>query len=202
MSARTSGSGQQARRPVEAPKENPAKTIGNLNSFFSQARAVCTSATSPRPSSCRPALSPVPRKLNRSTGNPTECSAFMAWKTTLLCIVPPNTGCGWQTSPACVAVAEPTFSRASSRPAGPSRKNDRIAECEYANCRPPSLSGLEPPPSLHHVVDRPNPPAQRICRLHSFPHILLGTPDGRRQLLPERQLAGYRHSEGASRSVG
>jgi hypothetical protein len=41
-----------------------------------------------------------------------------------LCMVPPNKGCGWQTSAACVASGWPSFSRASSRPEGPSRKKD------------------------------------------------------------------------------
>src|SRR4249919_3452223 len=41
-------------------------------------------------------------------------------------MVPPNKGCGWQTSAACVASGWPSFSRASSRPAGPSRKKDLI----------------------------------------------------------------------------
>ena len=50
----------------------------------------------------------------------------MAWYTTLLCMVPPNKGCGWQTSAACVASGWPSFSSASSRPEGPSRKKDLI----------------------------------------------------------------------------
>src|SRR4029077_7495530 len=41
-------------------------------------------------------------------------------------MVPPNRGCGWQTSAACVVSGCPSFSRASSRPAGPLRKKDLI----------------------------------------------------------------------------
>jgi hypothetical protein len=41
-------------------------------------------------------------------------------------MVPPNKGCGWQTNAACVALGSPSFSKASSRPAGPSRKKDLI----------------------------------------------------------------------------
>jgi hypothetical protein len=50
----------------------------------------------------------------------------MVWNTTLLCIVPPYNGCGWQTSAAWVALALPEFSNASKRPTGPSRKSERI----------------------------------------------------------------------------
>ena len=53
-------------------------------------------------------------------------SAFIAWKTTLLCSVPPYSGCGWQTRAAWVASGEPAFSSASSWPAGPFRKKDRM----------------------------------------------------------------------------
>src|ERR1700744_5075891 len=50
----------------------------------------------------------------------------MAWYTTLLCIVPPNKGCGWHTRAERVAAGAPSFSSPSSLPAGPSRKNDLI----------------------------------------------------------------------------
>ena len=89
VGVRASGS-----QPGGRAKENPAKRIGNANSLFSHASAVFTSSISPRPWSCCPALRPVPRKLKRRTGKPNEFSAFMAWKTTLLCIVPPPRGCG------------------------------------------------------------------------------------------------------------
>src|SRR5579862_1054120 len=66
----------------------------------------------------------------RRTGKPKLFSAFMVWNTTLLCSVPPNNGCGWHTSAACVAFAAPAFSSASRRPAGPSRKKERMVEFE------------------------------------------------------------------------
>src|SRR5579863_3696012 len=50
----------------------------------------------------------------------------MVWNTTLLCRVPPDSGWGWQTTAACVASTAPAFSRASRRPAGPSRNSDLI----------------------------------------------------------------------------
>src|SRR5207253_8707507 len=52
-------------------------------------------------------------------GNPKLLSAFMAWKTTLLCSVPPYSGCGWQTTAACVALGDPALRSASRRPAAP-----------------------------------------------------------------------------------
>src|ERR1051325_886546 len=64
--------------------------------------------------------------MKRSTGKQKPLSAFMAWYTTLLCIVPPYKGWGWQTSAACVASGAPWFSSASRRPAGPLRKKDLI----------------------------------------------------------------------------
>ena len=39
-----------------------------------------------------PSLVPAPRKLKRSTAHPTRLSAFAAWYTTFVCIVPPNCG--------------------------------------------------------------------------------------------------------------
>ena len=53
----------------------------------------------------------------------------MAWKTTLLCIVPPPSGCGWQTTAAYSADGLPTFSNASNRPTGPFKKNDLMFAC-------------------------------------------------------------------------
>src|SRR5579864_6768036 len=87
-----------------------------------------TSSTSPMPLSWSPWLRPAPRKLKRSAGMPRLFNAFMAWKTTLLCRVPPYTGWGWQIRAAWVAAGEPSFSKASSCPAGPCRKKERMAE--------------------------------------------------------------------------
>src|SRR6266436_1818452 len=48
-------------------------------------------------------------------------------KTTLLCMVPPCWGCGWQTSAASRGGASSgSSSSASSRPAGPSRNSDSM----------------------------------------------------------------------------
>src|SRR5579871_4199896 len=52
----------------------------------------------------------------------------MVWNTTLLWSVPPYTGCGWQTSAACVAFSAPAFSSASRFPAGPLRNSERMLE--------------------------------------------------------------------------
>ena len=71
-------------------------------------------------------LVPAPRKLKRSTGNPKLFNDFIAWKTTLLCIVPPNKGCGWATRAAYWASEEPRLSSASNLPAGPARSIDWI----------------------------------------------------------------------------
>src|SRR5580704_5486120 len=55
-----------------------------------------------------------------------RCSAFAAWYTTLLCMVPPKSGCGWQTTAASDGLATGTVqSKASSRPAGPAMKKLR-----------------------------------------------------------------------------
>ncbi len=70
----------------------------------------------------------------------------------------------------------------------------RQAACFLAYSRPPS--------SLYHVVKRPSPLAQRVSRPDRSRHIRLGRLNGLRKLPPERQLAGYRHGEGASRPVG
>src|ERR1700694_3352966 len=101
---------------------------GSVNSCSSQSRAARTSSTSPMPFACSPSLRPVPRKLKRSTGNPKLLSAFMAWKTTLLWSVPPKSGCGWQTTAACVALGDPALRSASRRPAGPVRNKERMLD--------------------------------------------------------------------------
>ena len=42
----------------------------------------------------RPALRPTPRKLKRSTAQPTRASALALWRPTFVCIVPPWVGSG------------------------------------------------------------------------------------------------------------
>jgi hypothetical protein len=54
----------------------------------------CMSSASPRPSSCSPALAPTPRKLNRTAVQPCCTKARASVCTTLLSMVPPNSGCG------------------------------------------------------------------------------------------------------------
>src|SRR5512139_2318903 len=62
--------------------------------------AAATSSFSPIPSSNRPVLCPAPRKLKRSAAKPAAAAALAARYTTRLSIVPPYTGCGWQTTTA------------------------------------------------------------------------------------------------------
>src|ERR1039457_6087013 len=119
----TRASPQQARRPTCEPKLKPANRIGRAKVCSSQSSAARTSSCSPRPLSGSPWLRPVPRKLKRSTGSPNDDSAFMAWYTTLLCMVPPPAGCGWHTSAEYGASSRPVFNSASSRPAGPGRSS-------------------------------------------------------------------------------
>src|SRR5258705_3294243 len=82
--------------------------------------AARASSSSPAPWSWRPALRPTPRKLNRSTAAPSAWSVDATRCTTLLCSVPPYSGCGWHTTAviACSPEAR-SCSTASSAPAGP-----------------------------------------------------------------------------------
>lgn len=62
--------------------------------------AVCSSTASrswvsPRPSSYVPALAPTPRKLKRIACQPACAQARARVCTTLLCMAPPCSGCGW-----------------------------------------------------------------------------------------------------------
>src|SRR4051812_22850421 len=101
------------------------------------------SSISPGPSLNDPALAPAPRKLNRSTAQPMRLSAFAAWYTTFVCIVPPCVGsgcasttaarsppsCPRATRPSCPIVPAATggSSSASSRPAGPASSRGGMA---------------------------------------------------------------------------
>src|SRR5690606_8372915 len=87
-----------------------------------QAATACRSSTSPRPSSNVPSDSPVPRKLKRTVVAPSSRIARAAIVTTLLCIVPPSVGSGWQTMPTSGSAATSSSGRStcsSSAPAGP-----------------------------------------------------------------------------------
>src|SRR5258705_2190697 len=103
-----------------APKENPAahsSTPGYRAAMKSTAAR--KSSHSPRPSSHAPALRPTPRKLNRSTAQPMRASAFVPWKTTFVCIVPPCVGSGCAKTTAARASPAGCSSSTSSGPAGP-----------------------------------------------------------------------------------
>ena len=121
----TRASSHPTRNPTQHPKLKPATTSGTSEKWPARkSTAARTSSRSPWPRSCFPSLSPVPRKLNRNTAPPHASNAFAAGYTTLLCSVPPNRGCGWQTTAAnrgrapCAGVHK----TASSFPAGPARK--------------------------------------------------------------------------------
>ena len=60
------------------------------------AMTASASSTSPRPSSQTPPESPMPRKLKRTARQPSCTKARASVCTTLLSIVPPCCGCGWQ----------------------------------------------------------------------------------------------------------
>jgi hypothetical protein len=84
------------------------------------------SSSSPRPSSWLPALPPTPRKLKRTAVQPHCTKARASVCTTLLSMVPANSGCG------CAMTATPRESPAgrssaiSSAPAGPSMMDLRV----------------------------------------------------------------------------
>src|SRR5918993_28803 len=85
-------------------------------------RAALKSSTSPLPPLNDPALRPTPRKLKRSTAQPVRASPFVPWYTALVCIVPPNCGCGCANTTAARSGSRAGSSRsASSGPAGPER---------------------------------------------------------------------------------
>src|SRR5262245_52338453 len=60
------------------------------------ATAAATSAPSVSPSPCEPVLAPVPRKLNLSVEMSCCHKASATADTTLLYMLPPRNGCGWQ----------------------------------------------------------------------------------------------------------
>ncbi len=85
-----------------------------------KARAARKSSRSPGPSEKDPALRPTPRKLNRSTGTSIRASAFAAWNTALVCMVPPAVGSGCaSTAMALGSVAVFALISPSSSPPGP-----------------------------------------------------------------------------------
>src|SRR5262245_57138736 len=77
------------------------------------------SSRSPRPSSHAPALRPTPRKLNRRTAHPMRASAFVPWKTTFVCIVPPWVGNGCAKTTAARSSRAGCSISTSSGPEGP-----------------------------------------------------------------------------------
>src|SRR5687767_9518292 len=99
------------------------------------ARAALKSSTSPLPPLNDPALRPTPRKLKRRTAQPTRESPLVPWYTALVCIVPPNCGCGCANTTAARSGSRAGSSRsASSGPAGP-EKSSIVAMDEPADDR-------------------------------------------------------------------
>ena len=96
-----------ARTATAPPKENPPATRQRLASGAGRTRspqAHPRSRRAPR-RSCRHCV-PTPRKLKRSVGAPHSWQARARVCTTLLSMVPPYSGCGWQTTAnACGACA-------------------------------------------------------------------------------------------------
>ena len=80
---------------------------------------------------CSPWLRPTPRKLKRSTTAPVRRNPRARRYTTLLCMVPPYSGCGWHSTTASPgaspgAGASGSSSRASRLPAGPAMVCDSM----------------------------------------------------------------------------
>src|SRR6218665_228634 len=113
---------------TDAPNEKPANAIRWLALWGATCPAPPSrSCNSPRPASCRPALAPTPRKLKRSAVQPHCTKARARVCTTLLSIVPPNSGWG------CAMMATPrgasTPSRtASMAPAAPDSSRRSLRE--------------------------------------------------------------------------
>jgi hypothetical protein len=107
---------------TKPPNEKPARRNGRgANSAWarhalSTARA---SSTSPRPSSHAPSEAPMPRKLKRTLAQPSSRQERAIVCTTLLSSVPPNCGCGWQTSARPRGGAAGRSTAHSIAPAGP-----------------------------------------------------------------------------------
>jgi len=106
-----------SRNPTAAPKKNPQisrQMILRIQPVESSAHVL----TSP----CRDVslASPAPRKLKAQHRKTKTVQAFMVWKHFVM--QRPQTAMRMQTTAACVAFSAPAFSSASSRPAGPSRK--------------------------------------------------------------------------------
>ena len=123
---------QQALSAIAAPKLYPARINGRRNSRSSHSRAARTSPASASPS-CTPSLCPAPRKLKRSTGQPSpqegSLRTFMVWYTTLLWRSPPKAGWGWQTSAANGAPGAPRFRTASNLPARTGKRDAAYCTC-------------------------------------------------------------------------
>ena len=126
-SARTRASAAPTRDAITEPNEKPPSTCGRPGKRRAiSSSAARTSSCSPRPSSCVPSERPTPRKLKRSTASPWCCSALAARNTTLKCMMPPCSGCAWQTTAAPTGSPSGLMRMDSSRPAGPARSKDSL----------------------------------------------------------------------------
>ena len=90
----------RARSATKAPNENPP----NHSAAPENAGALRPPPRRGRPlrrGRCRmrPPLAPTPRKLKRNAGAPHSIIARARTCVTLLSMVPPNSGCGWQATP-------------------------------------------------------------------------------------------------------
>ena len=95
--------GTATRRPRRT-KIRRATARRSRNARRIQSITASASSSSPTPVvvSCL-RCAPTPRKLKRTVAAPASCIARAAVCTTLFCIVPPCSGCGWHTTPTTCA---------------------------------------------------------------------------------------------------
>ena len=116
-------------RPMSRRKSRPATRHRPGRARWTHAATASRSCISPSPSSKTPSDAPTPRKLKRTVARPSSRSARSSMVTTLLCMVPPCSGCGWQTmaTPARACSGAGGSVAASMRPAGPASTISALA---------------------------------------------------------------------------
>ena len=119
---------RRSRRRSRRRKSRRAPTAGQRSRSRPRIAATTASAssTSPRPSSHVPSERPMPRKLKRTLVQPSCRKVRASICTTLLSSVPPNCGCGWQTTATPRGAVSGRSMAHSMRPAGPAMSSRTV----------------------------------------------------------------------------